>query len=152
MLKPYINGSLGYLLDRTFGDVSSDAHYCYETHPYTDIDFVRAELEKLPSGYLRESSLQWLGWGDYCDALGIDKGNPDMIQRKSVKVPVLFLHGEHDPVTTMSALLNRRSDFPNSELIRFNLSHSVLTSSAKAEQDAARFIQPAQHNINLQKH
>ncbi|MEM7562780.1 MAG: alpha/beta hydrolase, partial [Pseudomonadota bacterium] len=140
LLEPHINGSLGYLLDRTFGDVSSDAHYCYETHPYTDIEFIRTELEKLPEGYLRDSSLQWLGWGDYCDAMGIESGNPDMLQTGPIKQPVLFLHGEHDPVTTISALLNRQSDFPNSQLVRFDLSHSVLTSSEKAEQEAASFI------------
>jgi pimeloyl-ACP methyl ester carboxylesterase len=136
----YMNSSLSYLLDRTYGDVSADAHYCYDIRPYTDLEYVRAELNQLPPGYLKQSSLQGLDWGDYCDELKIDAGNPDMIEPESIEVPVLFLHGDHDPVTPISRVLEHKPDFLNSLLIRFDLSHSILTSSELAENKAAEFI------------
>ena len=139
-LLPYMNSSLSYLLDRTYGDVSADAHYCYDVVPYTDLEYVRAELDQLPPGYLKQSSLQWLAWGDYCDELNIDSGNPDMIEPVSIELPVLFLHGDHDPVTSISRVLEYKPAFTNSQLVRFDLSHSILTSSEQAEIRAAEFI------------
>ena len=139
-LLPYMNSSLSYLFDRTYGDVSGDSHYCYDIRPYTDHEYIRTELQQLPPGYLKQSSLQSLAWGDYCDELKIDSGNPDMIGLEPIELPVLFLHGEHDSVTSISRVLEHEPVFLNSQLVRFDLSHSILTSSERAEILAAEFI------------
>lgn len=139
-ITPYINDLAAYLLDKTYGDVSTISHYCYEDKPFTDFELIQKLAGKLPEGYIRSTTLLALEQPDYCDEIQIESVDPIVSMPTRTDIPVLFLHGELDSITLLSNVIKQKKAFINSTLIRYQLSHDILGSSECAEIAAAKFI------------
>ena len=140
-IKPYVMSYVEYMLDRSWGDVSASAHYCYEDKPFIDFQQIEKLIEELPEGYIRDSARYFESWSKYCDRMKIDSKAPMLVPSESIQVPTLFLQGRFDGITPLSDVENNRSDFLNHRLLTFDLSHSILTGDACAEELAAIFIE-----------
>jgi len=139
-LTPYLEAYFMYLLDERYGDVSANAHFCYEDKPFTDFDLMKQLAHELPEGYIRDTSLLALNWPDYCDKMQIAPGNSKVARIKPNKIPTLFVHGELDTITLLNDVLEQKSNFTQSQLVTYHVSHSVLSADECAEYVAAKFI------------
>ena len=140
-IYPYLKSHLAYLLDRRYGDVSADAHYCYEDKPFIDFDLIRKLSDELPAGYIRDTNKLWLDWPDQCERMEVRPGSPELARAVAIDTPTLFLQGTLDAITPLSDVESQRTYFPDSELLTFELSHDILGSSGCAEIMAGYFIQ-----------
>ncbi len=143
-LEPYLVDHVAFLLDRSFGDVSSNTHFCFETKPFTDFDGMKRRAKALPPGYIRESALRSLDWPDYCQRMQVLGGDARVAETVTTDIPALFLHGRLDTITPLDAVLHLKEHFRQSELVVFERSHDVLGSEACAELVAAEFIEHRQ--------
>ena len=141
-IKPYLFDHLAYMLDRTYGDISAEAHYCFEDKPFIDFDLIGRLIDELPPGYIREVTKLWMEWPDFCDEMQISRELATLTKphQAYITTPTLFLHGEFDRVTPMSDVLDQQRYFDNSQLVSFRRSHSVLTAIDCAESIAASFV------------
>ena len=139
-IAPYLEDHVAYLLDRSYGDVSAEGHYCYEDKPFTDFNLMRTLAQDLPAGYIRDMALLAIDWPDYCNEMQIEPGDPKVAVATRTDIPSLFLHGELDTVTPLRDVISQKQNFKNSRLITYNLSHSILSSDECAEIVAAKFI------------
>ena len=140
-IYPYVKSLLAYLLDRNYGDVSSDAHFCYEGKPFTDYDLMHQLTDELPAGYIRDTSKLSLDWPDQCDLMEIKAGSPELAQAVAIATPTLFLQGTLDAVTPLSDVEMQIANFSHSDLLTYDQSHDILGSSPCAQQMAGHFIQ-----------
>ncbi len=140
-IQPYVESLLAYLLDRSYGDVSTDAHYCYEDKPFVDYDLIRQLTDQLPAGYIRETSKLSIDWPDQCELMEIKPGSPELAQAVTTPTPTLFLQGTLDAVTPLSDVESQIDNFSQGELLTYDLSHDILGSSACAKKMAGYFIQ-----------
>ncbi len=140
-IYPYVKSLLAYLLDQSYGDVSSDAHFCYEDKPFIDYDLIRQLVDELPAGYIRDTAKLSIDWPDQCERMGIKAGSPELVQAVSIATPTLFLQGTLDAVTPLTDVELQIAHFHNSELLTYDLSHDILGSSSCAEKMAGYFIQ-----------
>lgn len=147
-LKPYVLAYSDYMLDRTYGDVSAMAHYCFEDSPYIDYDLVARLIDDLPPGYIQDGARLSLEWPKYCDRMKIKVTAPGQASPSPTQIPTLFLHGKFDTATPLRDVVANRQFFKNHELVTFDLSHSILTSSDCAEQLAAKFIEDRELGID----
>ena len=150
-LTPYLEAHLMYLLDTRYGDVSANAHFCYEDKPFTDFKLMKELAHELPEGYIRDTTLLALNWPDYCTKMQVAPGNPSVARIRPNKIPTLFLHGELDTITPLTDVLTQKSNFKHSQLSTYNVSHSVLSADECAEYVAAKFIENTdigQNNLN----
>lgn len=139
-LRPYLWQHVDYMLDRTYGDVSAIAHYCFEEKPFIDFEKIEALIETLPEGYIQDTARLTWNWRDYCDSLHLKNTALSPIPSNPIAIPTLFLHGRFDTVTPLSSIVAGQVFFDNSQLITFDLSHSILTSSPCAVEAASRYI------------
>lgn len=139
-LRPYLWQHVDYMLDRTYGDVSAIAHYCFEEKPFIDFDKIKTLVMDLPEGYIQDTAQLTWNWRDYCDNLQLKSTAPNPIPSNPVKTPTLFLHGRFDTITPLSSIVAGQAFFENNLLLTFDLSHSILTSSQCAIEAASRFI------------
>lgn len=139
-IRPYLEDHVSYLLDPSYGDVSTLSHYCYEDKAFIDFDLMRRLADELPEGYIRSMAILAIDWPDYCDRMEIEPGNPELAEATKTNIPSLFLHGELDTITPLSDVISQKSDFKNSQIVTFNLSHDILSSSECAEYIAAEFV------------
>ncbi len=147
-IKPYVMSYIEYMLDRSWGDVSASAHYCYEDKPFIDFQQINNLIEELPEGYIRNSARYFENWSNYCDRMRIDSAAPVLVPSKVIHIPTLFLQGRFDSITPLSVAEKNRSYFTNHNLITFDLSHSILTASECAERLAGAFIEKHQLDID----
>lgn len=139
--RPYLESYLLYLYDEQYGDVSAEAHYCYENKPYTNFDLMKQQArESLPEGYIRDSTLLILDWPDLCQEMRITNSDAKVIQLLPNTIPTLFLHGKRDTVTLLSDVESQIEKFRNSQLVVFDLAHAILGSDRCAEQTVASFL------------
>lgn len=139
-IRPYLDSMLLFTFDDTWGDVSAEAHYCFDIKPWTDFERIRSEASRMPPGYLRDVILMGLNWGDNCDRMGIGSGYAAMARAQAIDVPTLFLHGEFDTVTFLDDVVAQQRHFNRSHLVKYPLAHSMITSDECAEVVAAKFI------------
>lgn len=139
-LEPYVLAYSDYMLDRTYGDVSAITHYCVEDRPFIDYDLIARLVDDLPPGFIQDGARLSLEWPKYCERMKIKTKAPEQTPPRSIQVPTLFLHGKFDTATPLRDIVSSRQFFKNHELVTFDLSHSILTSSDCAEQLAAKFI------------
>lgn len=139
-IKPYLEAHVAYLLDSNYGDVSADTHYCYEDKSFTDFALMKTLANELPEGYIRDTTLLALDWPDYCDKMQIRPGDPKIAKARSTEVPTLFLHGVLDTITPLSDVVEQKPHFTRSQLVTYNVSHSVLSTDECAEFVAGKFI------------
>ncbi len=139
-ILPYLESTLQFMFDPTYGDVSMEAHYCFDTRPHINLDHITRQVEDLPDGYFKRMMRLSLEIGDQCERMKIDSGYPPMARARSTEVPTLFLHGRLDPVTLLEDVVSQRRHFRHSRLATFEFSHSMLTSDECAEVVAARFV------------
>lgn len=139
-ISPYLEDYIAYLLDTSYGDVSTSSHYCYEDKPYTNFDLIRAQADKLPEGYIRNTALLSIDLPDYCNEMLIEAGDPIVSMVTKTDIPSLFLHGELDTITPLSDVVEQRKSFTKSRLVTYDLSHDVISSDECAEVVAAKFI------------
>ncbi len=137
---PYLENFTAYLLDTTYGDVSSQSHYCYEDKKYTDFSLIRKEADQLPDGYIRNTAILSLDFPDYCNKMQITAGGPIIATATKTDIPTLFLHGELDTITPLSDVIKQKKLFSHSHLITYKLSHDVLSAEECSEVIAAKFI------------
>ncbi len=141
-IKPYVQDYVAYELDRTYGDVSASAHYCFEDKPFIDFELINELIPKLPKRQIRESQALAMTWSNYCNRMQINRDISEIGQlSKPTAIPTLFLHGKFDTVTPLSDVELNRSNFYSHELVTFDLAHSILTSSTCAEEIAGQFIE-----------
>ncbi len=140
-IHPYVESLLAYLLDRNYGDVSSDAHFCHEDKPFIDLDLIRQLTDQLPAGYIRDTSKLSIDWPDQCELMEIKPGGPELAQAVTTATPTLFLQGTLDAVTPLSDVESQIDNFSQGELLTYDLSHDILGSSACAKKMAGYFIQ-----------
>lgn len=131
---------LAYLMDNAFGGVSSTAHHCYETVPFTDYDLIKQTNQQLPAGYIRENARLAQDWHDICQQIDIGKSDPKVAQASKTDIPTLFLHGKLDTVTPLKHVREQLSGFSNSQLRVYPLSHGVLGVDECADEAAAAFL------------
>ncbi len=143
-IKPYVMNHIEYMLDRTWGDVSATAHYCFEDKPFIDFQQISNLIEELPEGYIRKSARYFGSWSKYCDRMGINSIAPVLVPSDLVGIPTLFLQGRFDSITPLQVVEKNRSNFTNHSLVTFELSHSILTADECAERLAATFIEKHQ--------
>ena len=108
-LAPYLEAHLMYLLDTRYGDVSADAHFCYEDKPFTDFDLMKDLALELPEGYIRDTTLLTLNCPDHCTKMQIEPGVPRVARIRPNEIPTLFLHGELDTITPLTDVLTQKS-------------------------------------------
>ncbi len=140
-IKPYVMSFVEYMLDRTWGDVSATAHYCFEDKPFTDFEHIGKLIEELPEGYIRDSARYYESWSKYCERMKIESIAPVLVPSEPFRMPTLFLQGRFDSVTPLSDVEANRFYFINHRLVTFNRSHSILTADDCAEELAAKFIE-----------
>jgi len=140
-IKPYVLSYVEYMLDRTWGDVSATAHYCFEDKPFIDFQQINELIEELPEGYIRTSARYYESWSKYCDRMEIDTVAPVLVPSEPFPMPTLFLQGRFDGVTPLSDVEANRSYFTNNRLLTFDRSHSILTADDCAEELAAKFLE-----------
>ena len=128
-------------VDDTYGDVSMETHYCYDSHPYTDEARLKRQIEAMPASYYKTMLSLSLEFDDYCEFMRIGEGYAPMAEARDIDVPTLFLHGRQDSVTLLDDVIVQRRYFRNSRLVAFGHAHSMLTADTCAEMVAARFIQ-----------
>ena len=143
-IRPYVISYVEYMLDRSWGDVSASAHYCYEDRPFIDFNQIKSLIETLPAGYIRDSARYYDSWSNYCERMKIQSTAPLLIPSQPFDIPTLFLHGRFDGVTPLSDVELKRSDFSNHRLVVFDKSHSILTADECAEQLAGSYIEAHQ--------
>jgi hypothetical protein len=140
-IRPYLRLHVDYMLDRSYGDVSATAHYCYEEKPFIDFERIKGLIEELPPGYLQDSARLMFDWPDYCERMQIFETADRVIPSQPIAIPTLFLHGRLDTVTPLADVTTIRSFFENHHLLSFELSHSILSSSQCARERSAAFIE-----------
>jgi len=140
-IEPYLWLHVDYMLDRSYGDVSATAHYCYEDEPFIDFEHIKTLIDELPSGYLQESARLMVDWPDYCERMQIIEPASKVVPARPIATPTLFLHGRLDTITPLSDVRSVQSFFENHKLLSFDLSHSILSSSECARERSARFIE-----------
>lgn len=140
-VRPYLEAALLFMFDPAYGDVSMEAHYCFDTRPYTDLDAIAEQVENLPPGYFKQVMRLSLEMTDECERMNVTEGYPPMASARRTEVPTLFLHGIYDPVTLLEDVVAQRRYFSHSRLATFGFSHSILTSDECAEIVAARFLE-----------
>lgn len=137
---PYFKGYLAFALDKFYGDISAEAHYCFEDKPFIDFDLIRKLSNDLPQGYIRETAQLALDLPDFCEQMDIKAGNPELGRAAIIDSPTLLLQGTLDAITPMIDIKKQIANFRQSELLTFDLSHDILGSSSCAEKIAAIFI------------
>ena len=110
-IKPYFARYVSYLLDPQWGDISAQAHYCYETKPFINHRELREDINRLPKGFIRDSTKFFYQSYDFCDMMGITNVDLSFGEKKSINVPTLFLHGKHDTITLLSDVENEKNYF-----------------------------------------
>lgn len=139
-LLPYLWRHVDYRLDRTYGDVSAVAHYCFEAKPFIDFEKIDTLIEELPEGYIQNTARLTWSWKDHCDSLHLKITALNPIPSNPITTPTLFLHGRFDTVTPLSSIVAGQAFFDNNQLLTFDLSHSILTSSPCAVEAVGRYI------------
>ncbi len=139
-ITPYLKDHIAYLLDTTYGDVSTSSHYCYDDKPYTNFESIRMQANKLPKGYIRDTALLSIDLPDYCNEMLIEAGDPIVSIATKTDIPSLFLHGELDTITPLSDVIEQQKSFTKSRIITYKLSHDVISADECAEVVAAKFI------------
>lgn len=139
-ITPYLEDHIAYLLDTTYGGVSTISHYCYEDKPYTNFESIRIQADKLPEGYIRNTALLSIDFPDYCNGVLIEASDPVVSMATKTDIPTLFLHGELDTITPLSDVIEQRKSFTNSRVVTYKSSHDVISSDECAEVVAAKFI------------
>ena len=145
-LQPYLEDTLYYVFDHHWGDISAEAHYCFDTRPWVDMEDVESEIAKLPEGWVKSSLELGLKAENHCPRMGIESGYTPMAGGVQIDVPTLFLHGKFDSVTFLDDVVEQRKFFPQSHLIEFDQAHSVLSYEACAEIIAGKFVKNPSRN------
>lgn len=144
-LKPYIKNYVEFMLDRSFGDLSFNAHYCYEEKAFTNYAYMKKQAELIDNPILRELTKQSLHWQDYCSALGVLPADETVVSAIETDIPTLFLHGELDTVTPLSDVQIQQVNFKHHIIASYPLAHDILSSEQCAESVAAAFV--ARHTV-----
>ena len=139
-IKPYFEDYVAFLLDTQWGDVSFQAHYCYETKPFLNFDQLRKSIDLLPKGYIQDLALFSIESHDFCKEMNIPAVDQSFAEERLIRVPTLFLQGEHDTVTPLSDVQNEKKLFTKSRLIIYSVAHSVITADECAEVSAGKFV------------
>ncbi len=139
-ITPYLESHIAYLLDTTYGDVSTSSHYCYDDKPYTDFESIKIQADKLPKGYIRDTALLSIDLPDYCNEMLIGASDPVVSMATETDIPSLFLHGELDTITPLSDVIEQQKSFTKSRIVTYESSHDVISSDECAEVVAAKFI------------
>ena len=145
---PYFENYLYFLLDRTYGDVSTMAHYCYEDKPFIDFEFIKKQNSLLPEGYIRESAILTEKANDFCKEMNISSRDKTLADVIKTDIPTLFIHGEYDSVTPLRDVLAQMKNFKDSKLSIYKKSHSVMSEEDGIEEDVALFVD----EVNRDRH
>ncbi|MFZ9036902.1 MAG: alpha/beta fold hydrolase [Gammaproteobacteria bacterium] len=140
-IQPYLWLHVDYMLDRSYGDVSATAHFCYEERPFIDFERIKSLIEELPPGYLQDSARLMYDWPDYCERMQILETAAAVLPSQPIAIPTLFLHGRLDTITPLADVTTLRPFFENHQLLSFELSHSILSSSQCARERSAAFVE-----------
>lgn len=140
-INPYFEDYVAFLLDPQWGDISAQAHYCYETKPFLNFDKIRESIDLLPKGYIHDSALFSFEVNDFCKEMNVPAIDRSFGEEKRITVPTLFLQGEHDTVTPLSDVKKEKSLFTKSRLLIYSTAHSVITSEECAEISAGKFVE-----------
>ena len=140
-IRPYVDDYVAFMLEPTWGDVSSISHYCHETKPFIDVDKIRKELKNLPSGFIRDWHTLLFEMDDHCEKINGNNlvANKDFDDHKVISTPTLFLHGKFDTITPFSDVKREKHRFTQSRTITFDTAHSVITADECAEIAASDF-------------
>jgi len=144
---PYFETHIDFLMDRNYGDVSAMAHYCYEDKPFIDFSKIREEVKKLPSGYIKKSTILSIEANDFCKEMNISSTDKTLAEPIKTEIPTLFIHGEFDSITPLREVKAEMKNFKNSKLLTYKTSHAVLGTEAKIEQDVAQFLTDSLNNV-----
>ena len=140
LIKPYVEEYLLYLLDDEFSEVSMLTHFCVEERMVSDVALLTSLLESLPAGPIRLRAGLSMNWSHYCTHIGASWLTDAVTIDAPLKMPTLFLQGELDFVTPLADVVRQQSEFPHSQLLRFQVAHSVSSSVDCAESLVAQFI------------
>ncbi|NNF16449.1 MAG: alpha/beta hydrolase [Gammaproteobacteria bacterium] len=125
-IRPYAEALLEFLTSDSFGDISSESHYCVEKKPYIDTATLVANISLIPYAYARKIALLGVTFDDHCQELSISGTSENAALPVKTNVPTLFVHGELDSVTLLQHVLDRRANFRNSRVLTSLQAHSVL--------------------------
>ncbi|OZG74482.1 hypothetical protein BTA51_05615 [Hahella sp. CCB-MM4] len=139
-IMPYLVDYFVFELDETYGDLSFSSHYCYETRPFTDFEQIKKDLASLPDSQIKSLLTMIPVDEDLCEEMNVIAGDPIEAEPVKTSIPTLFLQGEYDTITPLEDVLDFQSNFSNSYVVSFQVSHDVLGSSACSSQVAAKFI------------
>ncbi len=139
-MEPYFADYATYMLDPQWGDVNARAHYCYETKPFIDLKKLRSSIDRLPSGYIRDSALLSTESNDFCKEMDVSAAKESFGEEQPINVPTLFLQGRYDSITPLFDVENSKRLFPNSRLLTYQTAHSVMTANQCAEISAGKFV------------
>ena len=140
-MEPYFASYVAYMLDPQWGDLSAQAHYCYEMKPFANQQKLRQSIDLLPPGYIRDSAIHAFESNDFCEEMNVSTANRSFFSEKTIDVPTLFLHGQYDAITPLSDVRNEKKLFTHSRLMTYPTAHSVMTADACAEISAAKFVE-----------
>ena len=138
---PYFENYTNYLMDRTYGDVSAMAHYCYEDKPFINFRKIKEEQAKLPKGYIQHNEILSLETKDFCKEMNITSTDKTLADPIKTEIPTLFIHGEFDSITPLRDVIEEMKNFKNSKLLTYKTSHAVLGTEDKIEKDVAEFLE-----------
>ena len=137
---PYFKTYIDYLMDRTYGDISSMAHYCYEDKPFINFATIREEQKKLPEGFIKKDAILSFKSNDFCKEMNISSNDKTLAEPIKTDIPTLFIHGEFDSITPLRDVKAEMKNFKDSKLLIYKTSHSVLGTEKKIEEDVAEFL------------
>jgi len=135
----YFDNYLYWLMDSSYGDVASMAHYCYEDKPFIDREFMREQNRKLPKGYIQEATTLFFDMNDFCKEMNISSMDRSLNEPIHTAVPTLFIHGEFDSITPLRDVKEQMKGFTNAKILTYKKAHAVL-SDGKIEDDIAQFL------------
>ena len=137
---PYFKSYIDYLMDKTYADISSMAHYCFEDKPFIDFKKIEKKNMELPKGYIQDNALLIFRANDFCKEMNITSSDTTLADAIETEIPTLFIHGEFDSITPLRDVLTEMKSFKNSKLLTYKTSHSVLGTEKRIENDIADFL------------
>jgi len=140
-IVPYLEESLKEALTPDYSGVSAIAHYCHDEKPFLDFTQMRVKARDELTGLVRERTLKHLDTDDNCDLIGTKPPGGILDHDQSVDVPTLFLHGNRDTITPIEDVLSQQHLYKSSKVLRFDVSHSVLTAHECAHYASAWFVE-----------
>jgi pimeloyl-ACP methyl ester carboxylesterase len=116
-------------------ELEAGEHSSIQPYLWLHVDYM------LDRSYGDVSARLMYDWPDYCERMQILETAAAVLPSQPIAIPTLFLHGRLDTITPLADVTTLRPFFENHQLLSFELSHSILSSSQCARERSAAFVE-----------